>query len=408
MERKYDLHSATFKANSYETFAQMRQDHPIWQQPGRDGKTLIWFVTRYDEADMILRDDKRFTRDFHAILPPEQVAKLIGSGSDPIFRLVSNHMLAKDGTDHQRLRALVSKAFTPRMVSQMRPRIQAIADELLDPIAVQGEADLIETYAFPLPVIVIAELLGIPATDRDKFRTWSNAILTPAMTHAAQAEFLTHVQAFVTYLRQLFEQRRQDPQPDLISALLQAEEAGDRLSEEEMFSTVILLIIAGYETTVNLIGNATLALLQHPEQMAQLRENPEQMATAVEEFLRYDGPAEMAQTRWATEEVEINGRTIQPGDPINVIIGAANRDPAQFEDPNRLDIERNPTRHLAFGRGSHYCLGAPLARLEGEIALNTLLRRLPNLRLAVDPDELNWRLIPFFHGLDALPIKWDT
>jgi cytochrome P450 len=405
MERKYDLYSSTFKANSYETFAQMRQDHPIWQQPGLDGETLIWFVTGYDEAEMILRDDKRFTRDFRAIMPPERLAQL---PQDPVFSLVDNHLLNKDGADHRRLRALVSKAFTPRMVNQMRPRIQAIADELLNQIAAQGEADLVESYAFPLPIIVIAELLGIPAADRDKFRTWSDAVVTPALTPAAQAEFMTHLQAFVAYLRQLFEQRRQTPQPDLISALLQAEEAGDRLSEEELFSMVILLIIAGHETTVSLIGNATLALLQHPEQMAQLRQNPDQMATSVEEFLRYDGPVERAMSRWATEEVEINGRILQPGDAVIVIIGAANRDPAQFEDPDRLDIERNPTRHLAFGRGSHYCLGAPLARLEGEIALNTLLRRLPNLRLAVDPDELNWRLIPLFHSLGALPVSWDT
>jgi cytochrome P450 len=404
MERKYDLYSSTFKANSYETFAQMRQDHPLWQQPGLDGETLIWFVTGYDEAEMILRDDKRFTRDFRAIMPPERLAQL---PQDPVFSLVDNHLLNKDGADHRRLRALVSKAFTPRMVNQMRPRIQAIADELLDQIAAQGEADLVETYAFPLPIIVIAELLGIPAADRDKFRTWSDAVVTPALTPAAQAEFMTHLQAFVAYLRQLFEQRRQTPQPDLISALLQAEEAGDRLSEEELFSMVILLIIAGHETTVSLIGNATLALLQHPEQMAQLRHNPDQMATSVEEFLRYDGPVERAMSRWATEKVEINGRILQPGDPIIVIIGAANRDPAHFEDPDHLDIERNPTRHLAFGRGSHYCLGAPLARLEAEIALNSLLRRLPNLRLAVDPDELIWRLIPLFHSLGALPVSWD-
>ena len=405
MERKYDLYSSTFKANSYETFAQMRQDHPLWQQPGMDGQTLIWFVTGYDEAEMILRDDKRFTRDFRSIMPPERLAQL---PQDPIFSLVDNHLLNKDGADHRRLRALVSKAFTPRMIGQMRPRIQAIADELLDQITAQGTADLIETYAFPLPIIVIAELLGIPAADRDKFRTWSDALVMPALTPAAQAESFAHLQAFVAYLRQLFEQRRQEPQPDLISALLQAEEAGDRLSEAELFSMVILLIIAGHETTVSLLSNATLALLQHPEQMAQLRENPDQMATAVEEFLRYDGPVERAMNRWATEEVEINGRILQPGDPIIVIIGAANRDPAQFDDPDRLDIERNPTRHLAFGRGSHYCLGAPLARLEAEIALNTLLRRLPNLRLAVEPEELNWRLIPMFHSLGALPVKWDT
>lgn len=405
MERKYDLYSSTFKANSYETFAQMRQDHPVWQQPGLDGKTLIWFVTGYDEAEMILRDDKRFTRDFRAIMPPERLAQL---PQDPIFRLVDNHLLNKDGADHRRLRGLVSKAFTPRMIGQMRPRIQAIADELLDQIADQGTADLIETYAFPLPIIVIAELLGIPAEDRDKFRTWSDAVMMPALTPEAQAETLVNLQAFVAYLRQLFEQRRQEPQPDLVSALLQAEEAGDRLSEEELFSMVILLIIAGHETTVSLLGNATLALLQHPEQMAQLRDNPDLMATAVEEFLRYDGPVERAMNRWATEEVAINGRILQPGDPIIVLIGGANRDPAHFDDPDRLDLERNPTRHLAFGRGSHYCLGAPLARLEAEIALNTLLRRLPNLRLAVAPEELNWRLIPLFHSLGALPVTWDT
>jgi cytochrome P450 len=220
--------------------------------------------------------------------------------------------------------------------------------------------------------------------------------------------FIEKMQAFTSYLGRLFDDRRADPQDDLISGLIQAEEAGDRLSEEELFSTVIILIIAGHETTVSLIGNCALALLQNPQQMEILIQDPSRTPAAIEELVRYDGPVERALNRWATEDVEIGGHLIKRGEMVIPILGAADRDPNQFSNPELLDFSRSPNPHLAFGRGIHYCLGSPLARLEGEIAINTMLQRLPNLRLAVEPSQLEWRLVPLFHGLTSLPVAWDV
>ncbi len=270
-----------------------------------------------------------------------------------------------------------------------------------------GEMELVEDFAFPLPITVIAELLGIPAEDRDRFRAWSDAIVTPALSPAELETFVGQMDDFVSYLRDLFEQRRVEPREDLVSALLQAEEAGDTLSEQELFSTVVLLIVAGHETTVSLIGNAVLTLLQHPDQLERLRSDPTLLTQAVEELLRYEGPVERALTRWASADVELGGHTIGRGELVIAILGAANRDHARFADADTLDFEREDNKHVAFGRGSHYCLGAPLARLEAEVALTTLLLRLPGLRLRIEPDELTWRPAPLFRSLVALPVAWD-
>ncbi|MDX1614623.1 MAG: cytochrome P450 [Candidatus Promineifilaceae bacterium] len=402
--RKYEIYGQSFKQRAYEVYASMRSNDPVFCQPGLDGETLIWFVSRYDEVVAALKDDHRFARDPRLALPSGQVNNPLGSLAD----LINNHMLNRDGEEHRRLRNLVSQAFTPRQVAELRPRIQTIADDLLDRVADRGQMDLIDDYAFPLPITVIAELLGIPVADRNKFRIWSDAFVTPDLSPGATERFGALALEFVGYLRELFEARRVAPQDDLISGLLQAEEAGDQLSEGELFSTVVLLIIAGHETTVGLIGNSSLALLQHPDELARLKAEPELMATAVEELLRYDPPVERALNRWTTEEVELGGRRIPAGQPVILILGAANRDEQQFDDPDDLDIERRPNPHVAFGRGAHYCLGAPLARLEGEIALNTLWRRLPNLRLAIDPGELQWRSSPTMRGVTALPVVWDV
>jgi cytochrome P450 len=403
--QKYDLYSDDFRRRTYETFALMRDEDPVFCQPGLDGETPIWFITRHDDVVSVLLDDERFVRDPRLALPPELMEAIAG-GMPESFAFVDQHMLNRDGDDHRRLRRLVTKAFTPRMVEQLRPRIVEIADDLLDAVAARGSMDIVEEYAFPLPITVIAELLGIPADDRDSFRRWSNAVVTPAFGPDALAEFGALMADFVAYLHALFEQRRADPRDDLISALIQVREGGDSLSEQELFSMVVLLIVAGHETTVNLIANSVLALLEHPEQLELLRGEPDRIPDAIEELLRFDGPVERALPRWAAADVELGGHTIRRGDDVIVILGSANRDSERFEDADALDLERPDTKHVAFGRGSHYCLGAPLARLEGEVALRALLTRLPGLRLAVPRDELRWRPVPLFRSLVSLPVEW--
>ena len=400
-DRIYDLYSQSMKNDPYPTFDHMRQADPVFAQPGMDGQTMIWFLTRYDDVELLLRDDVRFVRDYRNALPPEQIEQF-----DELQDLLNNHMLNKDGAEHRRLRNLVGTAFTPGRVKALRPRIQSITDQLIDDVQERGQMDLIADYAFQVPTIVISELLGVPVADRARFKAWSNAFVAPAFDEASQTRAAQLMQEFVSYLRELFATRRQAPQDDLISALVRAQEVGDQLSEAELFSTTVLLIVAGHETTVNLIGNAVLALLPQSETRRLLTQDSGLMAAAVEEFLRYDSPVERALVRWAAEDTVIGGRQIKKGDVVIGVVGAANRDPKHYAQPERLDLHRGAPRHLAFGHGVHYCLGAPLARLEGEIALNTLLRRLPNLRLAVPESELVWRTVPMFRGLVALPVTW--
>ena len=404
-ERKYDLYSDAFRTDTYAIFARMREQDPVLCQPGIDGETPIWFVTRYDDAEAVLLDDERFVRDPRLALPPEE-----RSAELPEFvPFIDSNMLNRDGADHRRLRRLVSKAFTPRMIERLRPRIQEIAGALLDPVSAAGEMELVSAFAFPLPITVIAELLGVPVADRERFREWSGAMVSPALAAAEMEQVDAMLQAFVAYLLALFAERRQEPGEDLVSALVAVEDGGDTLSEEELCSMVALLIVAGHETTVSLIGNGTLALLTHPEQRALLERDPSLLPGAVEELIRYDGPVERTLNRWAAVDVELGGRTIRRGESVIVILGAADRDPERFAEPDTLDLtaERKP-RHLGFGRGSHFCLGAPLARLEAEIALGALLRRLPGLRLAVAEDELRWRPVPLFRSLVALPVAWEV
>ncbi len=397
MTRKYDLYSQEFKRSSYETFARMRAEDPIIRQKGLDGETGIWFFTRYEDVEAILRD-KRFVRDVR------QVTGWQPSGLDA---LLEGHMLNRDGADHQRLRGLVSQAFTPKRIRELRPRIEILANDLIDAVAHAGQMDLMADYAFHLPTIVILELLGVPSEDRDDLKVWSNAFIAPATSGPEAAQTAAHLQAFIDYLRALFAARRADPRDDLITALLQAEAAGDRLSEAELFSTLVLLIVAGHETTVNLIGNSMLAPLHNPAQLAMLRADPSLMPQAVEEFVRFDGPVERALSRWAGEDVHYRGHDLKRGDAVMLVLGSANRDPAVFSHSDTLEPTREPNPHLGFGKGPHYCLGAPLARLEGTIALNTLLARLPTLRPAVPLDELHYRLLPMFRGLASFPVVWD-
>jgi len=404
---KYDLYSDSFRAATYETYAAMRETDPVFRQPGLDGETPIWFVTRHDDVVAVLLDDERFVLDPALALTADELEEWRSGSGLPNNERIDRNLLALDGVDHRRLRRLVTKAFTPRIVEGLRPRIQEIADELIDRAAPRGEMDLVDDYAFPLPITVIAELLGIPAADQGRFRAWSNAFVSPALTDEAKAQFVVHVEEFLAYLHDLFARRRAEPLGDLVSALVQAEEQGDALSEDELSSMVVLLVIAGHETTVSLIANAVLVLLTHPDELRRVRDDPALLPNAIEELLRYESPVERSLTRWAATDVELGGHSIRRGELVIAVLGAANRDPARFAAADELDLGRSDVKHVGFGRGSHYCLGAPLARIEAEIALRTLFDRLPTLRLAVVPEELARRPVPLFRSLVSLPVAWD-
>jgi cytochrome P450 PksS len=397
-----NITSSEFKADPYPFYARLRAEEPIHRVMLPDGQPA-WLVTRYDDVVAVLKDE-RFLKDRLKALTPEQAAQF--PWIPGVFRPLMRNMLDLDPPDHTRLRGLVHKAFTPRLVEGLRPRIQELTDELLDAATGRGRIDLIRDFALPLPATVIAEILGVPARDRHKFHRWSRAVMVASLSLWHKLAAIPNVMAFLRYIRSLTRARRANPRDDLISALVAAEEAGDRLSEEELLAMVFLLLVAGHETTVNLIGNGTLALLRHPDQKERLLDDPSLIKSAVEEFLRYDSPVEMATERAAREDVTIGGATIPRGEMVFVVIASANRDERQFERPDELDLAREPNRHLAFGLGVHYCLGAPLARLEGQIAIATLLRRMPDLRLAVPPDRLRWRRGLVLRGLEELPVAF--
>ena len=323
----------------------------------------------------------------------------------PAFRPLLRNMLDLDPPDHTRLRALVQQAFTPRLVETMRSRIQSLADELLDTAARRGGMDLIRDYALPVPITVIAEILGVPARDRGRFHKWSKAVVSLDSVNGGLIA-LPSVWMFLRYLRRFFRMRRADPGEDLTSALLQAEESGDTLSEDELLAMVFLLLVAGHETTVNLIGSGTLALLEHPDSMEKLRRDPPLIKSAVEELLRYTTPVFLSTERFAREDVTIRGVVIPRGALTFGVIGSANRDESVFDRPDELDLARPNNRHLSFGQGSHYCLGAPLARLEAQIGIGTLLARTPALRLKVPPQSLRWRPSLILRGLESLPVEF--
>ncbi len=384
----------------------MREESPVHLQPGLDGETPIWFVTSYDDVVALLTDNERFVLDPKLALTPDELeARAAEVAADD---RASENLLAKDGDDHRRLRRLVTKAFTPRMVEQLRPRIQQIADELIDLVQERGRMELVDDYAFPLPITVIAELLGIPVADRERFRVWSSNVVMPAFTPEELELARSRADEFIEYLDDLFARRRTDPADDLVSALVEAEDGGDTLSENELYGMVLLLIVAGHETTVSLITSAVHTLLTHPAELEALRADPSLAASAVEELVRFDSPVERTLTRWVAADTELGGQTLRRGDLVIAVVGSANRDDARFPDAAVLDLDRGDNRHVGFGRGPHYCLGAPLARLETEIALDTLLRRLPNVRLAISDDDLYWRPIPLFRSLASLPLEWDV
>jgi len=393
--------SAEFKANPFPFLAALRSSEPVYRTTLPDrAKTPVWLVTRYEDVNALLKDE-RFLKNRRSALTPEQIRKL--PWVPPMFRPLERNMLDLDAPDHTRLRALVHKAFTPHLVEQMRARVQTLADELLEGVARRGEMDLINDYALPLPMTIITEILGVPTGDRHKFHKWSKAVVALSSPNAT-LRVIPSIWMFIRYLRRFFQVRRRDPQDDLASALIQAEEAGDKLSEDELLAMVFLLLIAGHETTVNLIGSGLLALLEHPDQMEILRREPSLIKSAVEELLRYTAPVFMSTERYARENVTIHGVTIPRGEMTFGVLGSANRDETVFQNPDRLDITREPNRHLSFGQGIHFCLGAPLARMEAQIAVNTVFGRMPDLRLKVSPQRLRWRPSMILRGLDSLPV----
>jgi pimeloyl-[acyl-carrier protein] synthase len=386
-------------ADPYPLYARLRERSPVLRSP-----VGVWLVLGYDEAVSILRDHHRFSVDHRNRMQTAELTERLGP--TPSERGMENIMLFKDPPDHTRLRGLVNKAFTPRVVESMRRRIQEVVDELIDRVEPAGEMDVISDFAYPLPVTVIAEMLGIPAEDRDSFRKWSTQIapiLDPMIGDETFMQIAEAGLALSMYFDGLVAKRRADPKDDLITELIQAEDQGERLSEEELRATLILLLVAGHETTMNLIGNGTLALLRHPDEAHRLRANPGLGRTAVEELLRYDGPVHLT-ARTALEDTEVGGQTIAKGELAICILGAADRDPRHFAEPDALDVGRDPNRHLAFSAGAHFCVGATLARTEAQIAFETLLRRLPGLRLATDDPE--YRETITLRGLKALPVSF--
>jgi cytochrome P450 len=386
-------------------FARLREQGPlvyVADYGTMNGTTEgAWIVTNYDDALALLKDP-RFTKDVRKILPQENAEH---SPQESLFLAISSNMLMADPPDHTRLRGLVSKAFTPRMIEQLRPRIQEITDELLDAVQDRGQMDLITSFAYPLPITVISQMLGIPEADRQQFRTWTQAMVNPDELSDLEAR-TSMLETFLRYIQTLLSEKRAHPGNDLTSGLVQGEESGDQLSEHELISMIFLLIVAGHETTVNLIGNGTLALLEHPDQMRLLQSDPSLIPSAIEELLRYTAPVSLSDERWASEDVTLHGQFIRKGEMVYAALIAANTDPQQFADAGTLDITRQEHQHLAFGKGIHFCLGAPLARLEGQIAIGTLLRRLPNLRLAGDPEQLTWNRNPMLRGLTSLPVAF--
>jgi cytochrome P450 len=368
-----DFFAPEVRADPWPFYARLREADPVHRRPDGD-----WILTRYADCQGVLADPRCSSNPAHESRPSE---------GSPARQAGSNLLLFLDPPDHTRLRRLVSKAFTPRRVEELRPRIAELVDALLDEVDGEPTFNLLEALAFPLPVIVICELMGVPAEDRDSLKEWSNAasrLLDPDVEGETLELGLLAGMGLAGYFDALFEERRRQPQDDLVSGLVAAEEEGDRLSADELRAITVLLFIAGHETTMNLIGNGTYALLQHPDQLALVRDDPEMARSAIEELLRYDGPVHVI-ARVPTEDIDVGGTPIAAGERMVVALGAANRDPAQYPDPDRLDVTREDNRHLTFSHGIHFCLGASLARVEGQVAIPRLLQRFPDLALAAEP-----------------------
>jgi pimeloyl-[acyl-carrier protein] synthase len=402
---QYDLNSAEFLGNPYAVYDQLRVNDPVhW-----NAENNYWILTRYADIVSQVQNTQLSSNRIraHASRMPDAAKEHFR----PFFMAVGSWMLMIDPPDHTRLRGLVSKAFTPGVVENMRSLVQRLVDDTLASARSQGRMDVMTDLANPLPATVIAEMLGVPGADQQQFKAWSDDIAMGlsgidgartkeelfALYDLAQKSFL----ALASYFREKVAELRAKPSDNLLSALIQAEEQGDRLTEDELFANCVLLMIAGHETTTNLIGNGVLTLLRHPDQQQALARNPDTIVSAVEELLRYESPVQKM-GRIALADIQIAGKQIKQGDLVCFSFAAANRDPEQFAAPAQLDIMRKPNRHLAFGHGLHYCVGAALARLEGQITINTILSRLPDLRL--ETNDLQWNRNFTLRGLKSLPV----
>lgn len=397
-----DLTSAQFKANPFPFYAHLRSHAPVYLVHNIRGQRA-WLVTRYDDVAELLKSED-FAKNPKNAWTPEQLKR--APWIPPMFKPLTNNLLSLDVPDHPRLRALVHKAFTPRMVERMRVQTHTLAHELLDRIQAKGGTfDLIAAYALPLPITIIGRILGVPERDNNRFHRWTQAFIALGTGNNAFMK-VPSVVRFMHYLRKLIRRRAEAPQDDLISALVLAREQDDRLTEDEVLAMTFLLLSAGHETTVNLLASGTLALLEHPDQWRKLQDDPSLTKTGVEELLRFVSPVEMATERFARTDVVIAGTTVPKGELVLGVIASANRDADQFSHPDVVDVTRQDNKHLAFGQGIHYCVGAPLSRLEGHVALIALNERLPDLRLAVPPDQLRWRSSIFVRGLESLPVSF--
>lgn len=394
----YRLLDPEILANPYPLYHRLRSQDPVHWDPFLH----TWVVTRYNDVVEVLQHySARRTPT------PEQLRSLGLSSLEPIAEVLVRQMLFLDPPAHARIRGLASRAFTPRRVEYMRSHIQDIADSLIDSALQQGHMDIITDLADPLPAIVTAELLGLPTSDWRQLTAWSTdfaEVLGNFQHNPDHAKRMIRIlDQLKGYFRAAVQERQRRPHDDLISALLTAEVDGDRLSEEEVIANSIMLLTGGQETTTNLIGNGLLTLLRHPDQMALLRSNPALIATSIEEFLRFESPVQYT-SRLAPEDMRLGGKAIRKKQAVITIMGAANRDPERFPNPDTLDITRQDNRHLAFAWGAHFCFGAPLARLEGDIAFSTLLRRMPGMQLV--PGPIVWRENLSFRGLTSLPVTF--
>ncbi|MFZ4813834.1 MAG: cytochrome P450 family protein [Phototrophicaceae bacterium] len=401
-----NLKSPAMRRDPYPGYATMRQSsEPVMIRYDVDG-TNVYFLTRYTDVMTALKDP-RFANDRNR-LPGKGGIDLNAMWYIPkALKVLAYTMALHDDPDHARLKKLVHKAFTPTRIAEMAADIERLANEYLDQAAKQPVVDLMDAFAIPLPLTVIGNMMGISAQDRHKFRRWmGNNITDASPDEPLKAIYkLVNTMGLGGFLERLIDDRRRHPKPDLTTALVQAEDDGDQLSENELIGMLFLLLFAGHETTVNLIGSGTLALLQHPDQLEKLKADPTLLDSTIEELLRYTNPVQHVAPRYALEDVEIGGVKIAQGSTVMLGIAAANYDPDMFPNPDQLDITRNPNRHVALGFGVHYCVGAPLARLEGKIAFEVLLRRYPHMQLAAAPETLKWHGVPALRGLDKLPIQ---
>ena len=394
-----------FVADPYPTYALLRRHAPVhWSE-----RWGAWLISRYDDCAAVLRDPGRFSSAGRISAMLDRLPADVRAEFAPLDANFAIGMPNTDPPDHTRVRGLVNRAFTPRVVEAMRPRIETILDELLAPVEARGQVDLIADVAHPLPARVILELLGVPVADRARFQSWSNDVVaffgTAGTDLATARRSLAAFHEARGWLLTAIEERRARPTDDLLSALVAAESDGGRLSEAEIVATSITLMTAGHETTTTLVGSAILALLRHPDQLALLQDRPDRIDGAIEEFLRFDAPFQQGRRRTATP-LEVAGVTVPAGAIVSELIGSANRDERHYADPDRLDVTRAPGRHLAFGLGIHFCVGAALARLEARVAIPALLARLRGMR--VEEDGVRWRWNTTFRGLERLNLAFDA